>query len=110
MDQVERSVGQGVAEDIVAHDGDVGLTRHRDLDEARIEIRRRHVPRRPHPLAQPAGDRPATSTDLQASPTGSDAGGLQVPNCPGVEQFLEGVEPFLLSSPCIVEGVGHGLT
>ena len=67
----------------MAHDVDVGLTRQRDLDEARIEIRRRHVPCRPHPLAQPAGDRPATSTNLQASPHGSDADRRQVANVPG---------------------------
>jgi hypothetical protein len=91
----------------VAHDVDVGLTRQRDLDEARIEICRRHVPCRPDRLAQPAGDRPATSTNLQASPPGSDADTLQVAKCPGVEQFLEGTEPFLLSSSCIVECVRH---
>ena len=85
MDQVEGGFGQVVLEDVMPDDLRVRPAHQGRLDEARVEVGRRHAPRRPDALAQPAGDRPAAGADLQALPADSDPERSQVPERPGVE-------------------------
>ena len=71
-----------------------------------VEVGREDRAVRPHPLRQPAGDRPAAAPDLEARPAARDPPGREDPGRPLVQHRLEGLQPAALRRAGVAERVG----
>src|SRR6185436_2648381 len=99
--------------DVVTHHLEIYRRRRAALlDDAGIEIRAQHVPRRAHAPGHPARDAAAATADFQAAPAGRDADALEHAVRGRVEQPREHVHARAGALVGVVEQVvglgGHG--
>jgi hypothetical protein len=80
------------------------------LEETRVEIGSNNLSVRADFVAQPARDRAATRTDLEAAPSLSDSHPRQRQRRSGVIAALDQLEPAALVAPRRIESIlAHGL-
>ena len=91
MDEVKRRFGQLVGEEVVAADFD-SIAREL-VEEARVEIHRKHRARAPDPLGEHPGDRPSTRADIQAAPALANANRVQLTDGQRIVVLLQQLQP-----------------
>ncbi len=103
MNEVKRTLRQGVREDIMLADFKVRVVKR--FKKTCVKICRDDVPSPPDAMAKPIGDRSAPAPDLQAVPTFPYAKRLKMPNGAGISPCLDAAESLPCLFPCIVERV-----
>src|SRR5438445_3240238 len=102
-DEIECILGQWVRFDVMLSHLDIWQPQI--VEKSSVEIRRQHMARRSHSLAEPPRDCPAAGADLQTSPALAYAELCEVANGAGIIQSGQRSHPLLRLLFGVVEDV-----
>ena len=91
MDEVKRGLRQLVGQEVVAAHLDP-IAREL-VEQARVEIHRKHRARTPDPLGKHPRDRPSARADIQTTPALADANRVQLTDGQRIVILLEQPQP-----------------
>lgn len=106
MDQVERSLGDGIDREVQRADLNVGCL-HPSFQPSHVEIRREDVAGTPDAFPEPACDGTASGSDLETPPSFADTEPIEMAGGPVIEQRRKGIEPLACLGVSVVEEVSR---